>query len=42
MDQVRYASLAMEFPDEAEELFQMAEQHAMERIEGYKKMARGE
>ena len=42
MDQVRYSSLAMEFPDEAEELFQMAEQHAMERIEGYKKMARGE
>lgn len=42
MDQVRYSSLAMEFPDAAEDLFRMAEEHAMERVEGYKKMAQGE
>jgi pyruvate-ferredoxin/flavodoxin oxidoreductase len=42
MDQVRYSSLAMEFPDDAEELFQLAEENAKERVEGYKKMAQAE
>ncbi len=39
MDQVRYSSLAKEFPDKAEELFQKAEADAKERLEGYKKLA---
>ncbi|MEA4987596.1 MAG: pyruvate:ferredoxin (flavodoxin) oxidoreductase [Anaerovorax sp.] len=39
MDQVRYNSLAKEFPDIAEELFELAEQNAMERLETYKKLA---
>ncbi len=39
MDQTRYSSLAMEFPDDAEDLFRLAEQNARERVEGYKKMA---
>jgi len=41
MDQVRYNSLAKEFPETAEELFQMAEQNAKDRLEGYKKLAQG-
>ena len=41
MDQVRYSSLKSEFPDSAEALYQKAEKDAMERIEGYKKMAEG-
>ena len=40
MGQVRYASLAKEFPDRAEELFRKAEADAMERYESYKRMAR--
>lgn len=41
MDQVRYNSLAKEFPDTAEELFKQAEENAKERLEGYKKLAQG-
>ncbi len=41
MDQVRYASLAKEFPDRAEELFAQAEANSKDRLEGYKKLARG-
>lgn len=39
MDQVRYTSLAKEFPDIAEELFRKTEKDAMERYSKYKKMA---
>ena len=39
LDQVRYSSLAREFPDIAEELFALAEENAMSRIESYKKLA---
>jgi len=39
MDQVRYNSLAKEFPDTAEELFDLAERNAKERLDTYKKMA---
>ncbi|WP_324825042.1 pyruvate:ferredoxin (flavodoxin) oxidoreductase [Sinanaerobacter sp. ZZT-01] len=39
MDQVRYNSLAKEFPDIAEELFDLAERNAKERLDTYKKMA---
>lgn len=41
LDQVRYNSLAKEFPETAEELFALAEQNAKERLEGYKKLAQG-
>ncbi len=41
MDQVRYNSLAKEFPDIAEELFDLAEQNSRERLETYKKLAEG-
>ena len=39
MDQVRYASLAKEFPDKAEALYEKAENDAKERLEGYKARA---
>ncbi len=39
MKQVRYNSLAKEFPDTAEELFQKTEADAMARYAGYKKKA---
>jgi len=39
MAQVRYASLAKEFPDHAEALFEKTEKDAMERYAGYKEMA---
>ncbi|MDR1028634.1 MAG: pyruvate:ferredoxin (flavodoxin) oxidoreductase [Clostridiales Family XIII bacterium] len=39
LDQVRYSSLAAEFPDVAEDLFAAAEANAKERLEGYKKLA---
>ncbi|NCB42672.1 MAG: pyruvate:ferredoxin (flavodoxin) oxidoreductase [Clostridia bacterium] len=39
LDQVRYSSLAREFPDVAEELFALAEENAMSRVAGYKKFA---
>ncbi len=39
LGQVRYSSLAQEFPDVADKLFDMAEEDAKERYEGYKKLA---
>ncbi|MEG2983234.1 MAG: pyruvate:ferredoxin (flavodoxin) oxidoreductase [Peptostreptococcaceae bacterium] len=39
MKQVRYAAIAKQFPDVAEELFEMAEDNAKDRYEGYKKLA---
>lgn len=39
MGQVRFASLAKEFPDKAEELFRKAEEDANARYEGYARMA---
>ena len=39
MGQVRYSSLAQEFPEVADTLFEMAEDNAKERYEGYKKLA---
>ncbi|MCL1897033.1 MAG: pyruvate:ferredoxin (flavodoxin) oxidoreductase, partial [Clostridiales bacterium] len=39
MGQVRYASLAAEFPDAAEALFAACEEDAKERIAGYKRLA---
>ncbi len=39
MNQVRYSSLAKEFPDTAEGLFQKTEEDAMKRYETYKKLA---
>ena len=40
MAQVRYSALAKQFPDQAEELFEMAEENARERLASYKRMAR--
>ena len=39
MSQVRYSSLVKQFPDKAEELFQLAEENAKQRLNSYKKMA---
>jgi pyruvate-ferredoxin/flavodoxin oxidoreductase len=39
MGQVRYNSLLKEFPDIAEDLFAKTEKDAMDRWEGYKKLA---
>ena len=39
MGQVRYASIAKQFPEESEELFNKAEQAAKERLESYKRLA---
>lgn len=39
MNQVRYSSLAKEFPDVAEGLFQKTEEDAMKRYEMYKRLA---
>jgi len=39
MGQVRYSSLAKIFPDEAEELFVLAEKNSRERYERYKKLS---
>ena len=39
MGQVRYASLASEFPDISEKLFEAAEENAKERLESYMKLA---
>ena len=41
MGEVRYASLAKAFPEEAEKLFAKTEKDAMDRLERYKKMAEG-
>ena len=39
MGEVRYASLAKAFPEAAEALFEKTYKDAMERLEGYKKLA---
>ena len=39
MGQVRYAAIAKQFPDVAEELFTMAEENANERYNNYKRLA---
>ena len=39
MGEVRYSSLAKAFPEQAEALFEKTKQDAMERLEGYKKLA---
>jgi pyruvate-ferredoxin/flavodoxin oxidoreductase len=41
MGQTRYASLAKEFPDDAERLFERAEADARERFTNYQKLAQG-
>ena len=40
MSEVRYASLAKTFPEQAEELFALTEENAMERLENYKRLAK--
>ncbi len=40
MSEVRYASLAKAFPEQAEELFALTEENAMERLENYKRLAK--
>ncbi|MCH5137827.1 pyruvate synthase, partial [Clostridiaceae bacterium UIB06] len=39
MSEVRYASLAKQFPEAAEALFEKTQRDAMERLAGYKKLA---
>lgn len=39
MGQVRYASIAKQFPEQAEELFTMAENASKDRLESYKRLA---
>lgn len=39
LGQVRYSSLAQEFPEVAEKLFEVAEENAVERYESYKRLA---
>ena len=39
MGQVRYASLAQEFPEICDRLFEMTERNAMERYDNYKRLA---
>ncbi len=41
MGEVRYASLAKQFPEAAEALFEKTEKDAMERLANYKKLAQG-
>ncbi|MDR1015463.1 MAG: pyruvate:ferredoxin (flavodoxin) oxidoreductase [Coriobacteriales bacterium] len=41
LDQTRYASLAKEFPAEAERLFEGAEANAKERLANYQRLAQG-
>ena len=42
MDQVRYAAIAKQFPEQAEELFQMTEKHARQKYTELKKLAEQE
>lgn len=42
MDQVRYSAIAKQYPEQAEELFELAENHAKEKYVEYKKMAEQE
>jgi len=39
MSEIRYTSLMNTFPERAEELFKMAEKHAKEKFETYKRLA---
>lgn len=39
MGQVRYSALAKQFPEQAEELFELTERYAKERYEDYKRLA---
>ena len=39
LGQVRYASIAKQFPEQAEELFAKAEQSSKDRLESYKRLA---
>ena len=39
MKQVRYSAIAKQFPEEAEELFTMAEEAAKDRLDSYKRLA---
>ena len=39
MKQVRYSAIAKQFPEEAEELFTMAEESAKDRLDSYKRLA---
>ena len=39
LGEVRYASLAKLFPEQAEQLFVKTEKDAMERLDSYKKLA---
>ena len=39
MGQVRYSAIAKQFPDVAEELFNLAEEYSKERYENYKRLA---
>jgi len=41
MGQMRYSSLEREFPEVADKLFEMTEEYAKERYEGYKRLAEG-
>ena len=42
MDQVRYAAIAKQYPEQAEELFQMAEEHAKQKYADLKRLAEQE
>ena len=39
MGQVRYAAILKQYPEQAEEMFQMAEKQAKERYMAYKRLA---
>ena len=39
MNQVRYSALAKQFPEQAEELFELTEQFSKERYNNYKRLA---
>ena len=42
MDQVRYSAIAKQYPEQAEDLFQMAEEHARQKYADLKKLAEQE
>ena len=42
MDQVRYSAIAKQYPEQAEELFQMTEEHARRKYAELKKLAEQE
>ena len=39
MSEIRYSKLKNVFPDQADEIFSLAEQHAKERYQMYKQLA---